>query len=110
MPEEAITVFICHSNTFEDHKIIDSEVIPKLELINGIKIVQQNDVPPGTYIVNGIVKILNCTDKALLFISKNFLKSNWCSWELLMCLEKSQRIQRMSIVLLLYDVTIDEVK
>ncbi|XP_076098679.1 uncharacterized protein LOC143068471 [Mytilus galloprovincialis] len=108
MSEDSVKVFISHSNCAEDREIITSIVVPSLECIDGIQVVQQDSLIPGQLFLPKITKTMNDTDKALMFITKNSLKSNWCTFELLIWMEKIQKTNRMSIVLLLYDVSEDE--
>ncbi|CAC5401079.1 TMEM173 [Mytilus coruscus] len=98
-----LKVFISHSNEYEDRQTVSYEVVPKLEERN-IKIYGQEQLIAGNYVVPAITKLIHKIDKTLLFISKNSLKSSWCSLELLISLEKSQRINRLAVVLLLYDI------
>ncbi|VDI16256.1 Hypothetical predicted protein [Mytilus galloprovincialis] len=98
-----LKVFISHSNEFEDRQIVSNVVVPKLEAKN-IKICGQDELRPGNHVLPEITKLIHKIDKTLLFMSKNSLKSPWCSFELLISLEKSQRINRLAVVLLLYDI------
>ncbi|XP_052105601.1 uncharacterized protein LOC127738401 [Mytilus californianus] len=98
-----LKVFISHSNELEDSFLVSNEVVPKLKARN-IQICGQDELRPGNHVVPAITKLIHKIDKTLLFMSKNSLKSPWCSFELLISLEKSQRINRLAVVLLLYDI------
>lgn len=106
--ENALKVFISHSNECEDRECITEEIIPKLQARN-IKIYGQDCFVPGSQVLSTITKLVNNTDRTLLFISKNALKSPWCSFELLISLERAQRTNWLSVVLLLYDVDESEI-
>ncbi|XP_071163205.1 uncharacterized protein [Mytilus edulis] len=103
-----LKVFISHSNEDEDRQIVSNVVVPKLEARN-IQIYGQEHLVAGNYVVPAITNLVHDTDKTLLFISKNSLKSPWCSFELSISLEKSQRTNRLSVVLLLYDIEKSEI-
>jgi hypothetical protein len=108
MDESALKVFISHSNKAEDHRLISTEVIPKLER-NNITICGQNKLTPGKYLLTSITKLIEEADMTLLFISKNALESPWCSFELLISLERAQRTNLLSVVLLLHGIEESEV-
>ena len=108
MDGSALKVFISHSNKAEDHRLISTEVIPKLER-NNITICGQNKLLPGQTLLPSITKLIEEADRTLLFISKNALESSWCSFELLISLERAQRTNLLSVVLLLHGVEESEV-
>jgi hypothetical protein len=108
MDESALKVFISHSNKPEDHGLINREVIPKLKEHN-ITICGQNDLIPGQILLPSITKLIEEADRTLLFISKNALESSWCSFELLISLERAQRTNLLSVVLLLHGIEESEV-
>ena len=105
---EALKVFISHSNKDEDHELVHKEVIPKLEAKNIIIYGQEHFVPSNP-VIPTITKMVDITDKTLLFMSKNAMESLWCSFELLISLEKAQRTNRLSVVLLLHGISASEV-
>ena len=105
---EALKVFISHSNKDEDNELVHKEVIPKLEAKN-IRIYGQERFVPGNQVIPTITKMVDITDKTLLFMSKNSMESSWCSFELLISLERAQRTNRLSVVLLLHDISASEV-
>ena len=108
MDESDLKVFISHSNKLEDRTLISKEVIPKLKA-NNITISGQNDLIPGQSLLPSIAKLIGEADRTLLFISKNALESPWCSFELLISLERAQRTDLLSVVLLLHGVEESEV-
>ena len=105
---EALKVFISHSNKDEDNELVHKEVIPKLEAKN-IRIYGQEHLVPGNQVIPTITKMVDITDKTLLFMSKNAMESSWCSFELLISLERAQRTNRLSVVLLLHGISASEV-
>ena len=105
---EGLKVFISHSNKDEDHELVHKEVIPKLEAKN-IRIYGQEHFVPGNPVIPTITKMVDITDKTLLFMSKNAMESSWCSFELLISLERAQRTNRLSVVLLLHGISASEV-
>ena len=108
MDESALKVFISHSNKAEDRGLVSREVIPKLER-NNIAICGQNKLLPGQTLLPSITKLIEEADRTLLFISKNALESPWCSFELLISLERAQRTNLLSVVLLLHGIKESEV-
>ena len=105
---EALKVFISHSNKDEDNELVHKEVIPKLEAKN-IRIRGQHNAVPGEQVIPTITKMVDITDKTLLFMSKNAMESSRCSFELLISLERAQRTNRLSVVLLLHGISASEV-
>ena len=105
---EALKVFISHSNKDEDNELVHKEVIPKLEAKN-IRIYGQEHFVPGNQVIPTITKMVDITDKTLLFMSKNAMESSWCSFELLISLERAQRTNRLSVVLLLHGISASEI-
>ena len=108
MDASALKVFISHSNKPEDRRLINTEVIPKLKEHN-ITICGQNNLVPGQTLLPSITKLIEEADRTLLFISKNALESSWCSFELLISLERAQRTNLLSVVLLLHGIEESEV-
>ena len=105
---EALKVFISHSNKDEDNELVRKEVIPKLEAKN-ITIYGQACFVPGKPVIPTITNMVDNTDKTLLFTSKNAMESAWCSFELLISLQRAQRTNRLSVVLLLHGISASEV-
>ncbi|XP_063428355.1 uncharacterized protein LOC134711597 [Mytilus trossulus] len=103
MADNTSGYFISHSNKFEDRYLVNDVVIPKLKE-KGINIYEQADLQPGTHVLPAITGLVDKADKTLLFISENSLSSSWCSFELLISLEKSQRTNRLAVVLLLHKI------
>ncbi|VDI25582.1 Hypothetical predicted protein [Mytilus galloprovincialis] len=103
MEDNPSRYFISHSNKFEDRHLVNDVVIPKLK-DNGINIYEEEDLQPGTHVLPAITGLVDKADKTLLFISENSLGSSWCSFELLISLEKSQRTNRLAVVLLLHKI------
>ncbi|XP_052105593.1 uncharacterized protein LOC127738397 isoform X2 [Mytilus californianus] len=103
MADNTSRYFISHSNKFEDRHLVNEVVIPKLKK-KGIIIYEQDELQPGTHVLPAITSLVDKADKTLLFISENSLGSSWCSFELLISLEKSQRTNRLAVVLLLHKI------
>ena len=108
---DELKVFISHSNEPDDYNLVTNEVVTKLGANKRakIEIYGQDKFKPGKYVVETITKTIEDVDRTLLFLSKNALKSPWCSFELLISLERSQRANLLSVVLLLYDLDESEV-
>ncbi|VDI08863.1 Hypothetical predicted protein [Mytilus galloprovincialis] len=95
--------FISHSNKLEDSNLVLEVVVPKLRE-KGINIYEQDDLQAGTQVLPAITSLVDKADKTLLFLTENSLGSSWCSFEMLISLEKSQRTNRLAVVLLLHKI------
>ncbi|XP_052105597.1 uncharacterized protein LOC127738399 isoform X2 [Mytilus californianus] len=95
--------FISHSNKLEDSNLVVEVVVPKLRE-KGINIYEEDDLQAGTLVLSSITSLVDKADKTLLFLTENSLGSAWCSFEMLISLEKSQRTNRLSVVLLLHKI------
>lgn len=109
MADNTSRYFISHSNKPEDYDLVNQIVIPKLRE-KGISIYEQNELLPGTPVLSSITSLVDKADKTLLFLTENSLESSWCSFELLISLEKSQRTNRLAVVLLLHKIEESQVQ
>ncbi|CAG2217974.1 MITA [Mytilus edulis] len=100
----AIKVFLSHSNELDDQQLVYDEILPKLEVFKDISILTQDELQPGQIFLSSLTELVDKVDKTLLFITKNAMQSSWCSLELLIGLERSQRKQQLSVVLLLHGI------
>lgn len=100
----AIKVFISHSNELEDQQLVFDEILPKLKVFKDLSILTQDELLPGHIFLSSLTELVDKVDKTLLFITKNAMQSSWCNLELLIGLERSQRKQQLSVVLLLHGI------
>ncbi|CAG2186178.1 MITA [Mytilus edulis] len=101
---ENTSYFISYSNMNEDRHLVNEVVIPKLRE-KGITIYDLSEIQPvNESVLSIITSLVDKADKTLLFISENSLGSSWCSFEMLISLEKSQRTNRLAVVLLLHKI------
>ncbi|VDI25581.1 Hypothetical predicted protein [Mytilus galloprovincialis] len=100
----AIKVFLSHSNELDDQQLVFDEILPKLEVFEDLNILTQDELKPGQIFLSSLTELVDKVDKTLLFITKNAMQSSWCNLELLIGLERSQRKQQLSVVLLLHDI------
>ena len=99
-----IKVFLSHSNELDDQQLVFDEILPKLEVFEDLNILTQDELKPGQIFLSSLTELVDKVDKTLLFITKNAMQSSWCNLELLIGLERSQRKQQLSVVLLLHGI------
>ncbi|CAC5423109.1 unnamed protein product [Mytilus coruscus] len=106
--QQNLNVFLWHSKELKDLQIVTDIVVPRMEQLN-VKIYPQDRIEARQLSTTSVTKLLNMTEKILIFISKNSLCSTWCSLELMTSVEQFQRINSCATVLLLYDLLESEV-
>lgn len=102
-----LKVFLSHSNKPKDYDLAN-QIISDLEK-REIKIIGQWNMDKGSFVMQAITKLIENVDKTLIVLSENSLDSPWCSFELLVSLEKSQRTNQLGVVLLLIDLEEEQV-
>ncbi|XP_070186161.1 toll-like receptor 2 type-2 [Littorina saxatilis] len=71
----------------EDVSWLRRHLIPELEGRQGVKLcVHQRDFTPGQNIVDNIYQSVQDSRKVLMVFSKHFARSQWCQFELALCL------------------------
>lgn len=97
-------VFISYSS--DDFEIARNETIEELESRRDIKAcIHERDFQPGEYIAENISRAIHSSKKIILFISKNFLGSEWCAYELdIALMEEMHSGRRVIMVIMVEDV------
>ena len=101
-----IIVFFTGSNKFDVYLIHSAEeksyantLKERLESYD-LSVVTEEDTEPGKYHVQGVSSFVQSCSKCLVVLSESSHDSAWCTLELLLALEKSHRLNTMSVVVL----------
>ncbi|XP_024139373.1 toll-like receptor 1 isoform X2 [Oryzias melastigma] len=93
--------FISYSH--QDSDWVDSQLVPSLEG-NGFSLcIHERDFVPGEWILDNIINCVESSYKTLFVLSKHFVKSEWCNYELFFAQHRSISTQRDSIVFVLLE-------
>ncbi|XP_064616286.1 toll-like receptor 4 [Liolophura sinensis] len=66
-----------------DRTFIREQVIPRLERDAGLKLcIDKRDFIPGLYVTDNILHAIQNSRKTVIFLSRKFLKSKWCVYEM----------------------------
>ncbi|XP_064611289.1 toll-like receptor 4 [Liolophura sinensis] len=66
-----------------DRTFIREQVIPRLEIEAGLKLcIDKRDFIPGLYVTDNILHAIQNSKKTVVFLSRKFLKSKWCIYEM----------------------------
>ncbi|KAL5011541.1 hypothetical protein ScPMuIL_010092 [Solemya velum] len=106
-PDQRYHVFVCHCQAdlgFAKRLMKDLES-------RGLKCAfAGRDFLPGDIITENIIQAINNSRKVLMVYSKETKKSEWCTFEVILTLEKSiERDRCMFVPILLPDATIDDI-
>ncbi|XP_065925261.1 uncharacterized protein [Magallana gigas] len=94
-------VFLIHANEpKEDKEFALLKLKPLLERQNLKVLVDEEDFRAGECVLSSIARAVRQCRKSLMVLTKHSQESPWCSLELQMALEKSQRHNIMSVVVL----------
>lgn len=91
-------VFIVYSSANKND--VKDTILPVLENA-GLRVTYDNDFLPGRSTFQSITEAVFGSKKTLIFLTKQSLESTWCRLELLVALEKTQKTNVHSVVLLL---------
>jgi hypothetical protein len=70
-----------------DHGWIRQHLMPELEDRQGLRLcIHERDFIPGEQIVDNIARYVERSKKVMMVFSKNFVRSEWCQFELTYCL------------------------
>ncbi|XP_064616279.1 toll-like receptor 4 [Liolophura sinensis] len=74
-------IFVSYEDS--DRTFIREQVIPRLERDAGLKLcVDKRDFIPGLYVTDNILHAIQNSRKTVVFLSRKFLKSKWCVYEM----------------------------
>ena len=89
----------------EDRPFVD-QVVTKLEENMDLQFqvcVHYRDFIPGRSISNNIVSSIHTSKKTVVFISRAYLKSSWCKYELQMAISEESHMNRRVIIMIVLE-------
>ncbi|KAL8574092.1 hypothetical protein ACOMHN_065349 [Nucella lapillus] len=90
----------------EDLPWVRQELMANLENRLGLRLcVHERDFVPGRNIVDNIVQCVESSKKVLMVFSQHFVRSQWCQFELSLCLSHVMDYDDALIVVCVDDVT-----
>ncbi|KAK7114074.1 hypothetical protein V1264_000198 [Littorina saxatilis] len=90
----------------EDVSWVRSHLLPELELGQGVRLcIHQRDFTPGQNIVDNIYQSVQDSRKVLMVFSRHFARSQWCQFELALCLSHVVEHDDTMLVTCVDDVT-----
>nr|KAG5692120.1 hypothetical protein BaRGS_014283 [Batillaria attramentaria] len=96
-------LFVCYDS--EDSHWVLNHLMPVLEEQMELRLcVHQRDFIPGKNITDNIVDSLAVSKRVLALFSPNFAESQWCQFELEMCLSHVVDGDDVMVIVLLEDV------
>ncbi len=99
-------VFIAHARKDED---LSFDLMCHLEG-RGLKcLLAERNFLPGSLICDNILNAINTSRRVLLVLSRDFLESGWCTFEVIIAMEKMNNDNNVIIVPLLVDLCDDDV-
>ncbi|XP_071086256.1 stimulator of interferon genes protein-like [Haliotis cracherodii] len=99
-------VFIAHAQNDSDLSI---ELMQYLENYGLKCMLAERDFVPGNLVCDNIINAINTSRRVLLVLSRAFLESGWCTFEVIVAMEKMNNDNNVIIVPLLVDVVDDNV-
>ncbi len=95
--------FVAYSSHGEERSWVHITLREKLENEHGLKLcMYHRDFKVGRDLADTIVEGINSSNKTLLILSPNFLKSCWCEFEVRMANEKVISERRDSLVIVIF--------
>lgn len=82
---------------------MDSELVPTLES-TGLNIcIHEQDFIPGQWIVDNIISCVESSYKTIFILSKHFVQSEWCNYELFFAQHRAISLNDDSLVFILLE-------
>ncbi|VDI21995.1 Hypothetical predicted protein [Mytilus galloprovincialis] len=95
-------VFISYSS--DDYEIARHSTMEELESKRGLRAcIHERDFQPGEYIAQNISRAINSSRRTILFVSNNFLGSEWCQYELNIALMEEMNSERKVVMAVMID-------
>ncbi|KAK3094046.1 hypothetical protein FSP39_023438 [Pinctada imbricata] len=104
MEDKKYDVFVVHCNNSDDNNFVQNNLMPWLKQQNLKTFLSDEDLLPGSEILPGITRGIHQSRKTLILLTEESLKSQWCTFEIIVAFEKAQRENQMSVILLLKGV------
>nr|XP_057923043.1 toll-like receptor 1 [Doryrhamphus excisus] len=93
--------FISYSH--RDANFVHSQLVPSLENAGLVLCVHERDFVPGHWIIDNIINSVESSYKVLFVLSKHFIQSEWCNYELFFAQHRAVDIQHDSLVFILLE-------
>ncbi|KAG8005843.1 Toll-like receptor 1 [Nibea albiflora] len=93
--------FISYSH--QDCGWVDSQLVPSLEGSGFSLCVHARDFIPGDWIIDNIINCVESSYKTLFVLSKHFVQSEWCNYELFFAQHRAISVQKDSLVFILLE-------
>lgn len=93
--------FISYSQ--HDSVWVGSQLVPALERSDLSLCVHERDFEPGKWIVDNIIQCVEDSYKSLFILSKNFVQSEWCNYELFFAQHRAISVNDDSLVFVLLE-------
>ncbi|XP_062591147.1 toll-like receptor 4 [Saccostrea cucullata] len=89
----------------EDRAFVD-KVVEQMEKDSNVQFklcIHYRDFTPGKYISKNIVKAVHSSRKTIVFMSRAYLKSHWCNYELRMAVTEESHMDRKAIIMIVLE-------
>ncbi|XP_062300171.1 toll-like receptor 1 [Scomber scombrus] len=93
--------FISYSH--QDSGWVDSQLVSSLEGAGLSLCVHERDFVPGDWIIDNIINCVESSYKTLFVLSKHFVQSEWCNYELFFAQHRAISVQQDSLVFILLE-------
>ncbi|XP_070785152.1 toll-like receptor 1 [Enoplosus armatus] len=93
--------FISYSH--QDSGWVDSQLVPSLETSGFSLCVHERDFVPGDWIIDNIINCVESSYKTLFVLTKHFVQSEWCNYELFYAQHRAISVQQDSLVFILLE-------
>ncbi|XP_051247976.1 toll-like receptor 1 isoform X1 [Dicentrarchus labrax] len=93
--------FISYSH--QDAGWVDSQLVPSMEDSGFSLCVHERDFVPGDWIIDNIIKCVESSYKTLFVLSKHFVQSEWCNYELFFAQHRAISVQQDCLVFILLE-------
>jgi len=93
------------SYSHHDSGWVNDCLVPMLESLNpGLRLcIHERDFTPGEWIVDNIIHCIEQSAKTIFVLSRNFVDSEWCHYELYFAHQRTMAERKDSLVLLLIE-------
>lgn len=93
--------FVSYSQ--HDCSWVDSELVPTLESAGLSICIHERDFVPGQWIVDNIISCVENSYKTIFILSKHFVQSEWCNYELFFAQHRAISVRDDSLVFILLE-------
>lgn len=91
------------SCSHQDSDWVDSQLVPSLEGSGLSLCVHERDFVPGDWIIDNIIGCVEYSYKMLFVLTKHFVQSEWCKYELFFAHHRAISVQQDSLVFILLE-------